>query len=306
MSVRARRVSSLVSNNSSHSELVTMTWPPEMSHTRQGRSWCSCIFNTLAMSNFPWCSRASRVSELKAPGDETKKFMFFLLSLFLRRRATPTPTLTGSAGASASSLTPATSSGRACKSSTTIWPPRGAGTDRILLPSSAMLLELGWELNSISRSASSSLPSPVSKNIVVLIRCRGAPHSASFPGLSSPKLSRVDDSKPSVPETPRTPLRPPSPLRLPKKARSSVLREETPLPPPCPWLIRRGAGAKPKRAWETQSGSSGAWAGTGSTAGWVGTGVCGGCCGCCGWPHPWPPHPPRSDEPLPPQHPSNP
>mmetsp|Transcript_54827 Transcript_54827/g.138934 ORF Transcript_54827/g.138934 Transcript_54827/m.138934 type:complete len:287 (+) Transcript_54827:226-1086(+) len=286
MSVRARRVSSLVSNNSSHSELVTMTWPPEMSHTRQGRSWCSCIFNTLAMSNFPWCSRASRVSELKAPGADTKKFMFFLLSLFLRRRATPTPTLTGSAGASASSLTPATSSGRACKSSTTIWPPRAGGTGRILPPS--------------------SLPSTVSKNIVAPVRFRGIPHAPWLSVLSSSKLSRVDDCKPSKPETPRTPLRPPSPLRLPKKARSSVIREETPLPPPCPWLIRRGACAKPKHAWETHSGSSGAWAGTDSTTGWVGTGDCGGCCGCCGWAHPWPPHPPRSDEPQPPQHPSNP
>eukprot|EP00419_Tripos_fusus_P021483 CAMPEP_0172759844 /NCGR_PEP_ID=MMETSP1074-20121228/168518_1 /TAXON_ID=2916 /ORGANISM="Ceratium fusus, Strain PA161109" /LENGTH=95 /DNA_ID=CAMNT_0013593737 /DNA_START=269 /DNA_END=556 /DNA_ORIENTATION=+ len=65
-----------------------MIVPPERSHTRQGISWLSCICNTLAMSNLPCCTLASRVSELMAPGEETKKLAFFCF--FGRRGAVET------------------------------------------------------------------------------------------------------------------------------------------------------------------------------------------------------------------------
>mmetsp|Transcript_82788 Transcript_82788/g.251005 ORF Transcript_82788/g.251005 Transcript_82788/m.251005 type:complete len:249 (+) Transcript_82788:375-1121(+) len=70
------RVSLVSSKSSSHSTFVTTTCPPEMSQTKQGVSRGSCICSTLPMSNFPWWMQASRVSELKAPGVETKFALF--------------------------------------------------------------------------------------------------------------------------------------------------------------------------------------------------------------------------------------
>mmetsp|Transcript_73125 Transcript_73125/g.126972 ORF Transcript_73125/g.126972 Transcript_73125/m.126972 type:complete len:258 (-) Transcript_73125:230-1003(-) len=79
------RFRSTDSKRSSHSVLVTITCPPDMSHTRHGEPCRNCVCSTVDMSNFPWWMLASLVSELKAPGEDTKKLAF----LFFRSKRRP-------------------------------------------------------------------------------------------------------------------------------------------------------------------------------------------------------------------------